>query len=79
MRAADEHSIESHAFRGETIEVGGVDVAVPVGAEIRIAVVVGKEKQDVGRSLRRGGLEQTTEQYYKGDAGAGDFHAKRGH
>ena len=51
LRAADEHPVESHPLGRKAVEVRRLHVLVSVAAEIRVAVIVGEQEQDV-RFLR---------------------------
>ncbi len=47
---------EAHAFGGHAVQVGRLDEALAVGAEVAVAQIVGQDEDDVGRVLRRGSL-----------------------
>ena len=52
-------SVEVGAFACQTINVGRLDVGVPVTAQVTPAPIIGKDEQDIGpfRSLNVIGLE----------------------
>lgn len=46
---ADVKVLEAHALGAEAIEVGCLEDGIAVGGDVAVALVVGEEKDDVGR------------------------------